>query len=169
MLFYGYVNVAFYLFGRLFTALFVRKSTFATHFCDVLSVCFYIFYRNAVFLRFQALLFPSAPALHLLFRRTFRNKKQRGWLFRTHLRCSSVRFRILFLCLTEPDITQSATKPAKMIWLKGSLNRAKEQDLWQSPASCCFAHRLLCVTSTFDRQKEERLRRAALPQFRLCY
>ena len=67
MLFYGYVNVAFYLFGRLFTALFVRKSTFATHFCDVSSVCFYIFYRNAVFLRFQALLFSSAPALHLPF------------------------------------------------------------------------------------------------------
>ena len=115
MLFYCYANVAIRPFQRLFMALFVRKFTFATRFCDVSIVCFCIFYLNAVFLRFQALLFlPLAiPALHPLFCSTIRNKKQLRRFFRTHPRCSSVRFRILFLCLTEPDITQSATKPAK--------------------------------------------------------
>ena len=47
--------------------------------------------------------------------------------------------------------------PPKRTSLKESPNRAKRQDLWRSPASCCFVHRLLCVTSAFDKQK----RRAA--------
>ena len=47
--------------------------------------------------------------------------------------------------------------PPKRTSLKESPNRAKRQDLWRSPASCCFVHRLLCVTLAFDKQK----RRAA--------
>ena len=81
-------------------ALFVRKFTFATRFCDVLIVRFCIFYLNTVFLRFQAqLFFPlSIPALHPLFCSAFRNKKQRRRFFRTHLCCPSVQFNTLTLC-----------------------------------------------------------------------
>ena len=143
MLFHCYVNVAVHLFQRPFMALFVREFTFATQFCDVLIVCFCIFYLNAVFLRFQALLFSLCPSLHCT--RSFAAPsatKNSADGSSEPIRAVPLYCLIVYLfALTEPDITQSATTPAK-------------KDMAQRIAG---------------QKKEERLRRAALPQFRLCY
>ena len=96
-------------------ALFVRKFTFATQFCDVSIVCFCIFYLNAVFLRFQALLFSLCPSLHCT--RSFAAPsatKNSADGPSEPLRAVLLYGLIIYLfALTEPDITQSATNPAK--------------------------------------------------------
>ena len=92
-------------------ALFVREFTFATQFCDVLIVCFCIFYLNAVFLRFQALLFSLCPSLHCTrsFAAPSAAKNSADGICAVPLYCLIV----YLFALTEPDITQSATSPAK--------------------------------------------------------
>ena len=115
MLFHCYVNVAVHLFQRPFMALFVREFTFATQFCDVLIVCFCIFYLNAVFLRFQALLFSLCPSLHCT--RSFAAPSAT----KNSVDGSSEPIRAVPLCglesyffaLAELGITQSATPPPK--------------------------------------------------------
>ena len=86
----------------------VRKFTFATQFCDTSIVYFRLFPNSKPFFHvslhfvctFRRCFFlPLAIlALHPLFYSTIRNKKQRGWPFRTHPRCSSVQFNTLTLC-----------------------------------------------------------------------
>ena len=123
MLFYCYANVAIRPFQRLFMALFVRKFTFATRFCDAFIVCFRLFLN-------------SKPYFHvsLHFVCTFRRCFFFLWL---SLHCtrsfaapsatknsadgSSEPIRAVplyglesyFFALTELGITQSATSPAK--------------------------------------------------------
>ena len=86
-------------------ALFVRKFTFATRFCDTLIVYFRLFLNSKPFfhvsLHFVCTFrrcFLAIPALHPLFCSTIRNKKQRRRFFRPHLCCPSVQFNTLTLC-----------------------------------------------------------------------
>ena len=96
-------------------ALFVRKFTFATQFCDVLIVYFCIFYLNVVFLRFQALLFSLCPSLHCThsFAAPSATKNSADGSSEP-IRAVPLYCLIVYLfALTGPDITQSATTPAK--------------------------------------------------------
>ena len=89
-------------------ALFVRKFTFATRFCDALIVCFRLFLNSKPYFHvslhfvctFRRCFFLPLPipALHPLFCSTIRNKKQRRRFFQTHPRCPSVQFNTLTLC-----------------------------------------------------------------------
>mgnify|MGYP004488273829 FL=1 len=88
-------------------ALFVRKFTFATQFCDALIVYFRLFFNSKPFFHvslhfvctFRRCFFLplSIPALHPLFCSTIRNKKQRRRFSQTHPRCPSVQFNTLTL------------------------------------------------------------------------
>ena len=168
MLFYCYANVAIRPFQRLFMALFVRKFTFATQFCDGFAVCFCIFSQRRIshcffflWLSLQRTRSFAAPSA---------TKNSADGSSEPLRAVPLYDLESYFFALTEPGITQSATSPAKKDMAQRIAGQSKRQDLWRSPASCCFVHRLLCVISAFDKQKkEERLRRAALPQFRLCY
>ena len=123
MLFHCYVNVAVHLFQRPFMALFVRKFTFATQFCDALIVYFRLFLNSKPFFH---------VSLHFVC--TFRRCFFFLWL---SLHCtrsfaapsatknsvdgSSEPIRAVPLCglesyffaLAELGITQSATPPPK--------------------------------------------------------
>ena len=135
MLFYCYITVAAHPFGRLFTALFVRKFIFATRFCDALIVYFRLFLNSKPFFHvslhfvctFRRCFFFLwlSPALHPLFCSTIRNKKQRRRFFRTHLCCPSVQFNTLTLCPDWTEYYAKCNKPRQ----KGlsSKNRRTEQ------------------------------------------
>ena len=115
MLFYCYANVAIRPFSEAVHGTFVRKFTFATQFCDVLVVCFCIFYLNAVFLRFQALLFSLCPSLHCTrsFAAPSATKNSADGSSEPIRAVALYGLESYFFALTEPGITQSATSPAK--------------------------------------------------------
>ena len=111
MLFYCYANVAIRPFQRLFMALFVRKFTFATRFCDGFAVCFCIFSQR----RISHCFFSLCPSLHCT--RSFAAPSAT----KNSAEGSSEPIRAVplyglesyFFALTELGITQSATSPAK--------------------------------------------------------
>ena len=148
MLFYCYVNVAIRPFWRLFMALFVRKFTFVTRFCDVLIVYFRLFLN-------------SKPFFHVLlhFVCTFRRCFFFLWLFlhctRSFAAPSATKnnadgpsepiravplygLESYFLALTELGITQNATTPAKKDMAQRIAEQSKEAGPLAKPCPLLF-------------------------------
>ena len=60
-----------------------------------------------------------------------------------------------FFALTELGITQSATKSAKKDMAQRIAEQSKEAGPLAKPCLLLFFHRLLCITSAFDKQKKK--------------
>ena len=123
MLFHCYVNVAVHLFQRPFMALFVRKFTFATQFCDALIVYFRLFLNSKPFFHvslhfvctFRRCFFSLCPSLHCTrsFAAPSATKNSADGSSEPIRAVPLYGLESYFLALTEPGITQSATSPAK--------------------------------------------------------
>lgn len=123
MLFYCYVTVAAHPFWRLFTALFVRKFTFATRFCDALIVYFRLFLNSKPFFHvslhfvctFRRCFFFLWLSLHCIRSFAAPSATKNSADGSSEPICAVPPYSLILqlFALTEPGVTQSATSPAK--------------------------------------------------------
>lgn len=139
MLFYCYATVAAHPFGRLFTALFVRKFTFATRFCDALIVYFRLFLNLKPFFHvslhfvctFRRCFFFLWLSLHCTrsFAAPSATKNSADGSYEPICTVPLHGLEFYLFALTEPGIAQSATSPAK----KDIVQRIAEQSKKAGP------------------------------------
>ena len=181
MLFYCYANVAIRPFSEAVHGTFVRKFIFATQFCDALIVYFRLFLNSKPFFHvslhfvctFRRCFFFLCLFLHCTrsFAAPSATKNSADGSSEPLRAVPLYGLESYFLALTEPDITQSATPPPRQK-KHGSMDRRTEQRGRTSgkalPLAVLSSGFYVSPQHSTDK-KEERLRRAALPQFRLCY
>ena len=148
MLFYCYVTVAAHPFWRLFTALFVRKFTFATRFCDTLIVYFRLFLNSKPFFHvslhfvctFRRCFFFLCLSLHCTrsFAAPSATKNSADGSSKSIRAVSLYGLESYFFALTELGITQSATKPAKKDMAQRIAEQSKEAGPLAKPCLLLF-------------------------------
>ena len=149
MLFYCYANVAIRPFWRLFMALFVRKFTFVTRFCDVLIVYFRLFLNSKPFFHvslhfvctFRRCFFFLWLSLHCIRSSAAPSATKNSADGASEPICAVPLYGLefYFFALTEPGIAQSATSPAKKDMAQRIAEQSKKAGPLAKPCPLLFS------------------------------